>query len=546
MDAWLAQNLEKIPDHLKRGWDVVSIVSGNGLVRTGKSTLAFQMAAFVDWCLAGGKMLWDKEGRVIGMHAPTKPLRFGLDNVVFSPEELISITKLKGKRQKYNVFVLDEGREGLLGARVMESVNKKFEDYFQTCGVYNNFVIIVLPDFFKLAEQYCVNRSVFLVNVFHKNFERGYFSFFNTLQKERLYFFGKKRLGISARYNAASRNFWGRFSKWLPFNETKYNNKKKAAIGRAKWSKYDVAQMRQRDLLCFLLYKNTNMTLKEIAERMAGIGAKEYTPALVARSLFNAKRIQGSNKYIPDEGELPEELEQEVDFKNLDEGKLEIVKDPSVVSGFNKDYDNTNLDSKSIVQGVLPEGARVVDTSKIYLDKDGVVSNLSQSADADEDEGQNFEVGPLNKDWPEKKVEEKIILVKKGRDLTEHPKRIKVALEEMKNPDDPYDDDEMTVEKYQLPERHARSPDRESPNEELDPDKSEIPFEPDPELLSDPKFKQDFGSHGEEIKKAVGLLKETKGEHQNFSRTKEKSKENSKNMQEDYSEEEYQKYFSDN
>jgi hypothetical protein len=188
MDKWLAQNLEKIPDHLNKGWDVVAIVSGNGLVRTGKSTLAFQMAAFVDWILAGGKMIWDEEGHVTGLIKPTKPLRFGLDNVVFSPEELISITKLKGKRQKYNVFVLDEGREGLLGARVMESVNKKFEDYFQTCGVYNNFVIIVLPDFFKLAEQYCVNRSVFLVNVFHKNFERGYFSFFNTLQKERLYF----------------------------------------------------------------------------------------------------------------------------------------------------------------------------------------------------------------------------------------------------------------------------------------------------------------------------------------------------------------------
>jgi intein/homing endonuclease len=37
MDKWLAQNLERIPDHLKKGWDVVCIVSGTGMVRTGKS-----------------------------------------------------------------------------------------------------------------------------------------------------------------------------------------------------------------------------------------------------------------------------------------------------------------------------------------------------------------------------------------------------------------------------------------------------------------------------------------------------------------------------
>jgi hypothetical protein len=356
--------------------------------------------------------------------------------------------------------------------------------------------------------------------VFHKNFERGYFSFFNTLQKERLYFFGKKRLGISARYNAASRNFWGRFSKWLPFNETKYNNKKKAAIGKAKWSKFDVAQMRQRDLLCYLLYKNTNMTLKEISDKMADIGAKEYTPALVARSLFNAKRIQSNDKYIPDEGELPEDLAQEVDFKNLDEGKLEIVKDASVVGAFGKEYNNTELSVKAAVTGILPEGARVVDKSKIYLDKDGAVSNLDQSADADEDEGQNFNIS----------MEEKSLVPK---DFDVHPKRIVKALEEMKNPDDPYDDDEMTVDKYKLPERRVRSLNRLDQIEELDPDKSEIPFEPDQELLADPKFKQDFGSHGNEIKKAVGLLKEMKPEHK---KNQDSSKKSDQTMEQDYSE----------
>ena len=351
MDKWLAQNLERIPKHLKKGWDVVCIVSGSGLVRVGKSTLAMQMAAYVDWCLSGGKMIWNEAGQVTGLIPPNKPLRFGLDNVVFSPEDLIKVTKEKGAKSKYNTFVLDEGREGLLGARVMESVNKKFEDYFQTCGVYNNFVIIVLPDYFKLAEQYCVNRSMFLINCFHKNYERGYFSFFNTLQKERLYFFGKKRLGISARYGAASRNFWGRFSKWLPFDETKYNNKKKAAIGKAKWSKYDVAQMKQRDLMAYLAYKNTDFTIKEIAATMAELGAPEYTANVLERSLRNAKRILENKKIIVDEDEEPaEELltAQDIKERNLEEGEIETVKrqNPGMES-YNKEYDNTSLLNKT-------------------------------------------------------------------------------------------------------------------------------------------------------------------------------------------------------
>ena len=350
-DKWLAQNLERIPKHLKKGWDVVAIISGSGLVRVGKSTLAMQMAAFVDWNLSGGKMLWDDDGRVKGIIPPNKPLRFGLDNVVFSPEDLIKVTKEKGAKTKYNVFVLDEGREGLLGARAMESVNKKFEDYFQTCGVYNNFIIIVLPDFFKLAEQYCVNRSMFLINTFHKNYERGYFSFFNTLQKERLYFFGKKRLGISARYGSASRNFWGRFSRWLPFDETKYNNKKKAAIGKAKWTKYDIAQMKQRDLMAYLAYKNTDFTIKEVAATMAELGAPEYTPSVMERSLRNAKRILENKKFVVDEDEEPElELltEQDIKESNLEQGELEVVKKPNPgMASYNKEYDNTSLINKT-------------------------------------------------------------------------------------------------------------------------------------------------------------------------------------------------------
>jgi len=446
MDKWLAQNLEQIPGHLKKGWDVVAIVSGSGLVRVGKSTLAMQMAAFVDWCIAGGKMIWGEDGKVKGVVPPKKPLRFGLDNVVFSPEDLIKVTKEKGVDQKFNVFVLDEGREGLLGARVMESVNKKFEDYFQTCGVYNNFIIIVLPDFFKLAEQYCVNRSTFLINTFHKNYERGYFSFFNTLQKERLYFFGKKRLGISARYSSSSRNFWGRFSRWLPFDETKYNNKKKAAIGKEKWSKYDVAQMKQRDLLSYLVYKNTDFTINDIAESMQELGAPEYTKGLVERSLRNAKRILENQKFVVDEDEEPDQVpDQDVEFDNLDEGEIEKVKNPNVgAAGYNKVYENTDITTEKFTKGVIIEN--------------------DEKKDRDED--------------------------------TPRPERAEIV-----TADDSYGDDGITEAKYKLPDRKQRDFLK---NQPVNPDKQLFPGDAAKEIVDLEKQKEEFEDLDKKVLEILG------------------------------------------
>jgi hypothetical protein len=352
MDKWLAQNLELIPDHLRKGWDVVSIVSGTGMVRTGKSTLAIQMCTFTDWCIQGGQMVWNDSGQVVGVIPPKKKLRFNLDHVVFTPDDLVKITKLKGKREKNNVFLLDEGREGLLGARAMESVNKSMDDYFQTCGVYNNFIVIVLPDFFKLAEQYCVNRSLFLINVFHRNFERGYFSFFNTLQKERLYFFGKKRLGITARYNAASRNFWGRFSKWMPFDLKQYEDKKKFFIGKQKHSKLEVTHMRQRDLLTYVIRNRLGWTYEQISKELERYGEDTYGLDAVMRSLRNAERIINDAKFYADGEEEPADdstgapaLKQEVDMTGLEQGGIEKVREPAA-NPYGVEYDNADLDIK--------------------------------------------------------------------------------------------------------------------------------------------------------------------------------------------------------
>ena len=104
MDKWLAQNLEKIPDHLKKGWDVVAIVSGSGLVRCGK---CFRSSTCVKICVDGkmvdSKPIGDyKDGEMINTYS------WDFDNhkLIESKSEVI---KQKDIKKFYNVE-LEDGR----------------------------------------------------------------------------------------------------------------------------------------------------------------------------------------------------------------------------------------------------------------------------------------------------------------------------------------------------------------------------------------------------------------------------------------------------
>lgn len=138
----------------------------------------------------------------------------------------------------------------------MENINKGMEDFFQECGFMGHVIIIVLPNFFKLHEDYAVARSIFLIDAFaDKDFNRGYFNFYNEKQKESLYYFGKKRIGVSAKYRATNENFWGKFSSWLPFDKDKYERMKKEAIEKKRMSRTDKRMALQRDALIWVLKK---------------------------------------------------------------------------------------------------------------------------------------------------------------------------------------------------------------------------------------------------------------------------------------------------
>lgn len=285
MDRWMKENLDDIPAFLRKAWDVVGIVSGHGKVRIGKSTLALQIAYYIAWILAGGKVIADENGKAVQIIPPKKKIKFSLDNVVFSPDDLM---KQAAKLPPQSVIVYDEGRAGLDSARAMQAINKGMEDFFQECGIYNHVIIIVLPSFFKLHEDYAVARSLFLIDVFtDKKFNRGFFNFYNETQKEWLYFLGKKKIGAGAKYAAAHESFWGKYTSWLPFDKEEYEDKKKAAIKKRRATNLQKKFKKQRDAAIYLSKRYSDRTHEELAQELSALSNSKLSGKVVKLAIAN-------------------------------------------------------------------------------------------------------------------------------------------------------------------------------------------------------------------------------------------------------------------
>ena len=203
------------------------------------------------------------------MENPTKELHWNLEeNVVFTADDLRNRAHdLYNKYGKGQIIVYDEGREGLDAKRAMENLNKIMEDFFQECGFMGHIIFIVLPNFFKLHEDYAVSRSIFLIDAFrNKKKQRGFFNFYDEKQKEWLYFLGKKRIGITFKYEAASESFWGKFTSWFPFDRTQYNKIKEEALKKRKKSRREVEWKRQRDALIYVLKTKMRLSAEEMSK----------------------------------------------------------------------------------------------------------------------------------------------------------------------------------------------------------------------------------------------------------------------------------------
>jgi hypothetical protein len=313
LDGYLAENFSKVSGFLKKGWDVLGIVSGHGNVRTGKSTMALQSGIFIAWLLAGGEMCLDRKdkanfGKVI--KSPTKDLNFTLDNVVFTPEELMQKAK---ELPRNSVIIYDEGRAGLDSKSVMSKMNKIMEDFFQECGVFGHVILLVLPNFFKLHEDYATARSIFLIDVYHNTkFDRGFFNFYNKLRKEQLFFFGKRKIGITAKYSVTRPNFYGRFTSFLPFSKKEYEDKKKKALADKTIKKKDAKMILQRDAAIYLYKKFSKKPERIVAEEMGELLDIEMGRDLIQDAISRMLKLDKREEKV-DERELLKKLQEKIE-----------------------------------------------------------------------------------------------------------------------------------------------------------------------------------------------------------------------------------------
>ena len=277
MQGYLKKNLDGIPDFLKKEWDVVGIISGHGLVGTGKSTMAQQLGYYITWNLAGGQMIDEEyekgKFRITGIKKPTKKVNFSMENIVFSPEDLMKkAERLYNKYGPYQVIIYDEGKSGLDSENAMRSINKAMGEFFQRCRVYHHVILVVLPNFFKLHEDYAVARSLFLIDVYaDKEYNRGYFNFYNDIQKEKLFFFGKRLIGVRARYASANESFWGRFTKWMAVDKKTYDDAKMEALKKFSITRQEQKWKKHRDAAIFLVQKYGGLKCMEISKELSSI-----------------------------------------------------------------------------------------------------------------------------------------------------------------------------------------------------------------------------------------------------------------------------------
>jgi len=282
MNQYLKDNLDILKKKIRQDWYFIIIISGSNRVRVGKSTLAQQISYYLD---------------------PT----YNFSNLTFEATNLKKISLAKGK---YSVVHYDEAMAGLDSKRAMESMQKDLLDFLAQAGQLNQFLILVLPDFFTLNKEIATNQSICLINCYTHSkdiFKRGYFAFYNIYAKNNLHYWGKKKGGD---YWATKPDFTGDFTNHQILDKPKYQELKRQALLRLKkadiYYKYKrlmvkyMHTLNQRNNICAHFYDKKFCTQIELANLL---GLKKQVV-----SAFLSKEIQ---KEVEQDKEPIEEVDIE-------------------------------------------------------------------------------------------------------------------------------------------------------------------------------------------------------------------------------------------
>lgn len=289
LDNSIMSYVDSLVYNLGKDWDFILLVTGDRKVRVGKSVLAMNLAACLNY----------KINKFYGINN-----KFTLDNIFWDSETMITVAE---KLPKHNVIIYDEARESLASTKSMQKMQEDILDFFNECGQLNHIFILVLPDFFMLKEEIAVARSEFLINVYRDKedrmvdmyktgtkhlvtrFVRGCFDYYSSEDKSKLYDIYK--CTRKKNYFAAEPTNRGKFTNNYPIDEEQYKLRKRDALSRRKEDKEKPKESRAdviRDAIILRLH-NEGAKGNDISTYLEKNYEYTLSPSQVNRIIKNSK-----------------------------------------------------------------------------------------------------------------------------------------------------------------------------------------------------------------------------------------------------------------
>ena len=279
LDGNLIPVLDTLVYNLPNDWDFVILITGDRMVRTGKSVMGMNVSAYL---------------------ADKLNTKFDIDNIFFDSQSMMDAAQTMPKN---SVLQYDEAREGLAAIKTMKTVQQDLIDFFNECGQLNHIFVLVMPDFFTMKEEIAVGRSEVLINVYRKNvklmrrmykeeearpvirFDRGFFELFNRTKKKVLYDIARATRRKS--YQLIKANINGRFTDYHPLDWERYLERKREALARFKERKDKEKEVESKSMKAtkhFIKYhREKKETFEEIAKKVEEMLGISYTPQHINR-----------------------------------------------------------------------------------------------------------------------------------------------------------------------------------------------------------------------------------------------------------------------
>lgn len=206
LDGRMYEKLLFAKEQLRRNHDTGGLVVGSE--GTGKSSLAGNIMRFMS-------------------NDTFEPLK----QIIKDQEDAIRVLQ---ECPRGSSLMFDESYLMFSSTEVMQKGQRDLVKIFSIIRQKNLFFLLVAPSFFRINSYFALDRTKFLVRVYTKKMQRGYFAWYGSRQKDFLYRMGKKEHN----YAVAKPSFRGRFTKCELLENPEYQKIKEQTL----FSAFEVAK----------------------------------------------------------------------------------------------------------------------------------------------------------------------------------------------------------------------------------------------------------------------------------------------------------------